>query len=1156
VKAGGTTFTQNLKIETVKPNRLKINLDFGSEKFTTAEAVGALTVNWLHGAPGRNLKSEFEMSMHPAPTQFPKYPEYVFEDPAKRFVNETQTIFEGNTDDEGKATIRADLSAGKTAPGFLNVVFRGKVFEESGNFSIDRFSVPYSPYESYVGMKTPQGEQYSGILYFDQPHAVDLATLDADGKPVSRSGIQVAMYKLNWRWWWDNSSESLANYIDGSYAKLVREGTASTVNGKGVWNFEMKSATDEYGRYFLRICDPISGHCTGQIIYIDTPGWYSRMRDNDSGGPDLLTFTTDKTTYSIGDDVKVTIPSGNQGRALISIESGSRVIETHWVDTQEGETKFSFKATADMTPNVYVGVSLMQPHAQTENDRPIRLYGVMGIRVENPATHLEPVISMPEVLEPAEKVSIKISEKSGRKMTYTVAVVDEGLLDITRFKTPDAWNRFYSKEALGVKTWDLFDDVMGAFGARVERVLSIGGDGDLAAKDDDPRANRFKPVVKFFGPFTIDGGSQTHSFVMPQYIGSVKTMVVAGYEGAYGKAEKATPVRKPLMVLATLPRVLGPEEKIKLPITLFAQEKSIRNVKIDIKASGPLIITGSPSQTVAMSSAGDMTVDFDLAVKSEIGIGKIEVTATSGSHKATDVIEIDIRNPNLPVTKVTSSLVDAGKSWNVDVAPYGIAGTNTAMLEVSNLPPVNLGSRLRYLIQYPHGCIEQTTSAVFPQLYLHQVKVLTEIEKSNIQRNVTVAIERLRSFLQRDGGFGYWPGADQSDTWGTTYAGHFLIEAEALGYFVPDDILKRWKKYQKNKANEWRRDDRYYNSDLMQAYRLYTLALANAAEIGAMNRLREQGNLTSTAAWMLAASYAKAGQPESAKKIIEKLSMIVKPYRELGYSYGSDIRDKALIMETLVLLKEKSKAFEILNDLSKYLSNNNYWMSTQETAFCLKAIGSFVGMDKRGELKFAYTINGKTIRATTELPVAQVSIPINGLKSQAIQVTSESTGPLYTRLIMEGTPAQGNEENEASNMNISVRYTTPEGAELDVSNLEQGTEFMAEVVVQHTGIRSWYENVALSQVFPSGWEINNLRLTDDENLVKSSPYNYQDIRDDRVYTYFSLGVGNSHTFRVMLTASYAGTFYLPATSCEAMYDKSIYARRKGQVVQVTKRVTQ
>jgi uncharacterized protein YfaS (alpha-2-macroglobulin family) len=157
---------------------------------------------------------------------------------------------------------------------------------------------------------------------------------------------------------------------------------------------------------------------------------------------------------------------------------------------------------------------------------------------------------------------------------------------------------------------------------------------------------------------------------------------------------------------------------------------------------------------------------------------------------------------------------------------------------------------------------------------------------------------------------------------------------------------------------------------------------------------------------------------------------------------------------------------------------------------------------------------------------------------------------------MEGTPAQGNEENEASNMNISVRYTTPEGAELDVSNLEQGTEFMAEVVVQHTGIRSWYENVALSQVFPSGWEINNLRLTDDENLVKSSPYNYQDIRDDRVYTYFSLGVGNSHTFRVMLTASYAGTFYLPATSCEAMYDKSIYARRKGQVVQVTKRVTQ
>ncbi len=1154
IKVGGTEFTQTLKIETVKPNRLKINLDFGTDKFTSSNVTGKLDVKWLHGAPGRNLKAEFEMLLVKVPTEFPKYPEYIFEDPAREFYSEATPVFEGLTDDEGKATVNVSLESSYAAPGFLNAIFRGKVFEESGNFSIDRFNVPYSPYDSYVGMKVPEGEQYSGILYFDKPHQIDFVTLDPAGNPISRNDIEISMYKLGWRWWWDNSEENLANYVEDSYSKLIKSGKTKTVNGKGNWTFEMKTGEHEYGRYFVRACDPVSGHCTGQIIYIDEPGWYSRNRGDDSkGGATMLSFTTDKTSYNIGEKVSVTIPSGAQGgRALVSIENGSKVLKTYWVETQQGETKFNFDVSSEMAPNVYIHVALLQPHAQTINDLPIRLYGVSSIGVEDPNTHLEPIISMPDVLEPGQEVTIKISEKSKRKMTYTIAVVDEGLLDITRFKTPDAWNRFYAREALGVHTWDMYDDVMGAFGARIERLLAVGGDAEGAAKEDDVRANRFKPVVKFFGPFTLDGSSDSHTFIMPQYIGSVKTMVVAGYEGAYGKAEKAVPVRKPLMVLATLPRVLGPEETLKLPITLFTQEKSIKNVKIDVKVSGPVTITGGASKSIAMPASGDITVDFDVAVKSEAGIAKFEVTASSGKFTSTDVIEIEVRNPNLPVTKVTESLLDAGKAWAAEAIPFGIAGTNTAILEVSNMPPINLGSRLRYLIQYPHGCIEQTTSSVLPQLYLDQVKVLTEIEQKNVQRNITAGIERLKSFIQRDGGFGYWPGAESSDPWGTTYAGHFLIEAEAKGYYVPVDMLKRWKKYQKNKALEWRRNDVYYNSDLIQAYRLYTLALAGTPEIGAMNRLREQGNLTPTAAWMLAASYAKAGQPEAAKKLVASLSTKVKPYRELSYSYGSDVRDKALILETLVLLNDKTKAFELLKEISKYLSDYGYWMSTQETAFCLKAIGSFAGLEKRGDLKFSYTLNGKTINASTELPIAQVQIPITGLKKSGIKIVNESTGMLFTRLIQEGTPARGQEEDAQSNLNLSVRYTDSDGKEIDPAKLEQGTEFLAEVTVVHAGTRSSYENLALGQVFPSGWEINNLRLQGDEEFIKSSAFDYQDIRDDRVYTYFTLYTNERRTFRVMLTASYAGTYYLPAVSCEAMYDKSIYARKKGQTVEVGK----
>jgi hypothetical protein len=535
-------------------------------------------------------------------------------------------------------------------------------------------------------------------------------------------------------------------------------------------------------------------------------------------------------------------------------------------------------------------------------------------------------------------------------------------------------------------------------------------------------------------------------------------------------------------------------------------------------------------------------------------VAKVIVTASSGSHESSDEIEIDIRNPNPAITQVSDMFLEAGKTWSGDVSPIGISGTNSAVLEVSSIPPVNLGQRLRYLIEYPHGCIEQTTSAAFPQLYLSVVKDLNDAELARTKFNVTKAIERLKMFITRDGGFAYWPGNDDSDSWGSTYAGHFLIEAEQKGYYVPADMLKRWKKYQRNKAMEWRRDEhKFYNTDLIQAYRLYTLASADAAELSAMNRLRELTDLSLQAKWMLAAAYVKAGQPEAAKKIISNLSTTVKPYQEMSYTYGSDVRDRAIILETLVLLNDKVKAFELVKEISSSLSNSSNWMSTQTIAYSLKAIGMFVATEKRGELKFAYSYGGKTITASTGLPLSQIPLVIAGAQKAPIKITNESKGSLFVRIVSTGTPARGAEESNENNLSLIVTYTDTKGNSIDPASLTQGTAFFANVTVKNPGVRGQYQNLALTQIFPSGWEINNLRLTDDENTDnKTDRGDYQDIRDDRVYTYFALGSGVSRTFKTILTAGYAGTYYLPAISCEAMYDNSVYARKKGQVVQVTK----
>jgi uncharacterized protein YfaS (alpha-2-macroglobulin family) len=1156
IKVGGTEFSQTVKIETIKPNRLKINLDVGGEKIVGPAVNGKLNVKWLHGAPGKNLKAQFEVSLVPQYTTFPKYDEYVFEEPSRYYNTTTQPVFEGSTDEDGNATFTTALEKTNT-PGFMTAVFRGKVFEESGNFSTDRFSVSYYPYLSYAGLKPAAGERYTGMLYTDTIQNVNIVFLDTNGKPVDRTNADVTLYKLNRYWWWDNSSSSVVNYIEQNSSALYSAGKVNTVNGKATWSF--KAPTADWGTFYIRTCDPVSGHCTGKMIYMDQRGYYGRYsRDTEEkGGVTRLNFTADKAKYNVGEKINLTIPSSAQGRALISIENGSKVLKTLWQETTQGDTKLAIEVTADMTPNIFLSITLLQPHAQTANDLPIRMYGIIPIGVEDPATHLEPVITMPEEIQPGQEITIKVSEKAKRKMTFTLAMVDEGLLDITKFKTPEPWKRFYAREALGVKTWDVYDQVMGAFGGRIERLLAVGGDGEMEAKEEDPRANRFKPVVKFFGPITIDAGDDKEiKFTMPQYIGSVKTMVVAGYEGAYGNAENVTPVRKPLMVLATLPRVLGPEEIVKLPVTLFTQDKRIKNVKVDVKVSGPLSLTNGASQNVSMSASGDLTINFDLAVKSETGVGKVIVTASSGQHQSSDEIEIDIRNPNPPITQATEMFLEAGKSWNNAVTPVGVAGTNSATLEVSTLPPINLGYRLHYLIEYPHGCIEQTTSAAFPQLYLDVVKVLNDPEKARIKYNITHAIERLKMFITRDGGFGYWPGHQESDSWGTTYAGHFLIEAESKGYFIPSDMIKRWKKYQRTKAVEWRRgntsDYWYHSTDLNQAYRLYTLALAGAAELGAMNRLRELTDLPVQAKWMLAAAYAKAGQVDAAKKMVANLTTEIKPYQELAYTYGSDLRDKAIILETLILLNERTKGFELLKVISKSLSNQQYWMSTQTVSFCLKAVGMFASVEKRGDMAFSYTFNGKTMNASSVLPLAQVPLALKGVQPSAIKINNDSKGSLFIRVITTGTPARGKEEDGESALVISTRYTDAKSNIIDPTKLEQGTEFLAQVSVKNPGLRGEYKNMALTQIFPSGWEINNLRITDDETTKNYDRGDYQDIRDDRVYTYFYLNGGQTRTFNVMLTASYVGQFYLPAISCEAMYDNSIYARKKGQPVEVVR----
>ena len=1147
ITVGGAQFSKSLKVATVKPNRLKIKLDFEDEILDASKPIkGTASALWLHGAPARNLKIDMEATLRATSTAFPKFPTYHFNDPIRSFSETELPILSSNLSQEGSTSFEKSLEISDKAPGMLKATFLTKVYEGGGDFSIDVFSKNVAPYSHFVGLQSPDPHRY-GSYYTDENTEFDVVTVDAQGAASGNRDIEVKVFRIHWRWWWNRSEDNLSRYENSVVHRPVNEFNITT-DGKGKASFTLNIPEDDGGRYLIRVIDKASGHATGRITYFYR-NWWKRPVGGDAESAKMLVFSADKESYKVGEEATISFPSGSEGRALVSVENGTEVLSTQWVKTSQGETKVNIPLTKEMTPNIYVNISLLQPHEQVKNDLPIRLYGVIPMLVEDPNTILKPSLDMPDVLKPEETFTVTVSEENNKAMTYTIAMVDEGLLDLTRFPTPKIHGAFYTREALGVKTFDIYDYVIGAYSGSVENIYAIGG-GDEAAGAKNRKADRFKPVVRFMGPFHLSAGKKAnHDITMPNYVGSVRTMVIAGDnpKSAYGKIDKTTPVRKPLMVLASLPRKLSPGETVTLPVTIFAMEDKVKNATITVNVGDALRPINGTSKTVSFNAPEEKIVNFEFEVLPAAQFQTIEVIASGSGEKASYSVEIDVENPNPISQKSTPYVLSENGTQEISFETFGVSGTNEATLEFSTLPPMDFGRRLQYLIRYPHGCVEQTTSAAFPQLFLGDIFDITYDKKQKMEENIKAAIHKLGSFQIPNGGLSYWPGELEANEWNTNYVGHFMLEAEKKGYALPISFMSNWLRFQQNTARQWRSSQYSYNSSFIQAYRLYTLALAGQPELAAMNRLRESKHLSNDARWRLAAAYALAGKKNVAEQLMRTANVDFKPERYNYYTYGSPFRNRSMALETMVIMgdpKQRTLAVSLAKDLS-----SQRWYSTQETSYGLLAMAKMVTKNGGKAMELSFTQNGKSTTLKTDRSIAQRDLPLT-MGGNSVTVTNAQGNVVYVTLIQQGKLPLGDELSEQRNLSLKAQFLNGEGAAMDVSKLRQGTEITALVTVTNVS-KDYVDNIALSQIFPSGWEIVNTSFTDLGGGA-SGTARYTDIRDDRVNFYFDLKSKKSKTFRVKLNASYLGTYYLPGAQSEAMYDNTYYARNKGQWVVVEK----
>lgn len=1123
---GNETFHHPVRIETIKPNRLKISINTPAVINADRKNQLGMTAHWLTGPVAKDMAASMEITLHPNPTPFEDYKKYSFKNPLIAYTSSQKELYSGRLDSLGMIVRDCTIGADVNSPGMLLANITAKVTEPGGDASITSKSVPFSPFGVYVGIDL--GEK---TFETDKNIKFPVIVLNQVGAKMKSRVLDYKIYRLDWNWWWEGGPNDLSRYVQSTTADVVANGAVTAENG--IAEIPFKIEYPNWGKYLILVRDAKGGHATGGVVMVDWPEWRGRSNKGNPSGSTELSFTLDKPQYEVGETANVFLPKCAGGKVLLSIENGSKIIKKMWVSlSATKETKYPIVIDKSMAPNFYVSATMLHPHKATDFDTPIRFFGVQSVKVVNPQSILHPEIVMPDELHPQQPFTVKISERDRKPMTYTLAIVDEGLLDITYFKTPRPWAAMNKKEALGVKTWDMFDDVIGAFGSNFRSIMSIGG--DEALRKAAGKEKRFNPVVKFIGPFTTNGSSKTHRITLPNYVGSVRVMVVAAQNGCYGHTDKTVKVTSPLMQLSSIPRTLANCDTITVPVNIFVMDKNLKNVSVNIQAGGPIKVLGKQSCNLGFKEPGEQLTNFCIVCDNNTeGKGRIILTAAGNGHISKDTTYIDVANPMPNIIESVGKTLAAKSSIDFSWTPRR---KETVFLQIASLPIPNFKGIALFMESYPHLCTEQLSSKALFMLYGR--RFLNSDTQSKCGNELPCAIKYLQSRQIANGGFIYWPGQAEENEWVTSMVGLALAEASRQGFRIDRDVYTKWQAYQEKKSRDYRYS---LNTDLTQAFRLYSMAIAGKPQTSAMNRLRESKQLSQAAAYCLASAYAESGRKDVAMKLIERAGRT-----ELSKSsdFWSAIRNYAIELDALALSNQSTGAIPLARKITDYCNGTTY--VTQDIAFSTIAINHLADIVGTQPLSVIVAEKGQTPKSITDNGCLK-ELQLN-TQSGNVEVTSHNDkGNLELSLMTSYQPeADATIVSSAKGLKMTISYVDLKGQPITINGLKQDTEFKAKITVAN--LINDVENMALTYAIPSGWEIWNNRFYGSE----SNSYDNCDIRDSSVNFYFGIKKGESRTFEVRLRAAYLGHYLLPPTVCEDMYNpncRAIISNRRISVMQ-------
>lgn len=1133
-----------ISIEEFVPDRIKSEVNIPRTEYKPGDTiVAAIQADNLFGTPAAGRKFHSELNLDKKVFRPKGYEDYDFS--IRNAFAFNSILHEGKTDAAGHATDKFFLGKDISQAGMLKGNIMATVFDETGR-PVHRYA-NFMVYTQALFIGIREGDEYVSTR---SQVTIPLMVTDKNGTAQQNVPVQATVIKKEWHTVIEKSG-STYRYVSNKEEKVLSQQLIKVSGTTGGFSFVPELS----GEYEIRFSMPGVNNYSSRTLY--AWGWgntqVSSFEVNNEGN---VTIKTDKDTYEPGAKADILFTTPFDGKLLVTIER-EHMIEYRYLTTQNKSASLTLTATDAWLPNVYIAATLVRPMG--ESDLPLTVaHGYKSIKIESKRNQLPVSIVAQENSRSKNRQTITVKTQPGAYVT--IAAVDEGILQVKNYQTPDPYQYFYQKVALSLNSYDIYPFLL----PEIKTTRSSTG-GDEAARNAGLRVNpdfvnRVRLVSYWSGIRQADGsGTVRYDIDLPQFSGDVRVMAFAYKGNAFGSADKHMKVADPIVISTALPRFFSPGDQSGMSVIMSNTTGKPATATVQANATGTVSLSGGGNKQVSIPAHGEARLTYPVTALNNIGKGTVTVSVTALGETFTNETEIGVRVPASLVRLTGGGSADAGHPARPDMKNSLIPATVSGQLTVSKSPLAQFMKNLADLVNYPYGCVEQTTSAAFPQLYYQDlVKSIegAETTDKNPAYNVQQAINKLQSMQLSDGSLSYWPGGGYSSWWGSVYACHFLLEARKAGYQVNNNTVSRLLQYLKARLQKRETEVWYYNGKLSREvaareiiYSLYVLAMAGEAPVSAMNYYKaNQQLLAPDSKYLLAAAYTLAGQPSQAKSVLPSGFGSEQSNTVTGGSFYSYNRDLGIALSALVDTDpDNPQVGSLAKLLSQQLLQSRY-LNTQENAFGILAMGKLARKANKTTGTATILAAGKAVASTSE----QTSLDLKSLVGQILEIQVNGNGSFYYSWELSGLSADGKVKEEDSYLKVRRNYFDRNGKPVNTAAVRQN-----DLIIIQVNIAAQYntlvENVVISDMLPAGFEVENTRLQDMPEIqwIKDAAEpDYIDFRDDRVL-FFTSVTGKTQSFYYMVRAVTPGKFRVGPVMADAMYNGNFHSYHGAGTVTVT-----